>query len=134
MARGWFQELLVGDIAKKLDTGGLFSVEDALVETKRLAAGEITHTGPIYGYRTRLAGGKPGQLEDWIFTSSGLGEKELKRAGLKGSRRPARLLAPEISVEEHALGLKLSFALPKGSYATTLLREFMKKEPALPEE
>jgi tRNA pseudouridine13 synthase len=54
----------------------------------------------------------------------------LRRARLDGSRRPARLLLDGLSVARHPDGLLFAFALPKGAYATTVLREFMKAEGA----
>lgn len=133
MARGWFDRLLAGDIAKKYETGGIFNVEEAEVDTARLAAGELTHTGPIYGSKARLAEGEPGELEAEILAMTGLDTQAFKRAGLKGTRRPGRLLIGEVAIADHPEGLEFSFALPKGSYATVLLREFMKAEPHLPE-
>ena len=133
LSRGWFDRLLVGDWAKKTDTGGMFLVEDAEVDTARLAAGELTPTGPIYGHRVRLAQGEPGLLEAEVLAEAGLREGDLKRAHLKGTRRPARLLVDEISLSEEDDGLRLEFFLPKGAYATVLLREFMKVESSLPE-
>lgn len=133
MERGWFDQLLVGDIAKKYETGGMFGVEDAAVDTARLAAGEISHTGPIFGYKARLADGEPGELEASILAASEIDTRDFKRCRLKGSRRPGRLLLGEINISDHPEGLSFSFALPKGSYATVLLREFMKIEPDLPE-
>jgi tRNA pseudouridine13 synthase len=131
--RGWFDRLLVGDWAKKTDTGGMFQVEDAEVDTARLAAGELTPTGPIYGHRTRLAQGEPGRLEAEVLESAGLGEREFKRARLKGSRRAARLLINHIAISPDEEGLRLEFFMPKGAYATVLLREFQKAETELKE-
>jgi len=132
--RGWFERLLTGDIAKKTDTGGLFEVMDAAVELLRFQRGEITHTGPIYGARMRWASGEPGELERVVLERAEVTTKMLRRARLDGSRRPARLLLNDLSIEPHPDELLFTFTLPKGAYATTVLREFMKAEVALPEE
>jgi tRNA pseudouridine13 synthase len=124
--RGWFERLLTGDIAKKLDTGGLFEVEDAPAERPRFERDEITYTGPIYGSRMWWAAGEPGDLEHEILEQAGVTEELLDRAHLNGSRRRARLLLDDLTVEPHPDGLLLTFSLPKGSYATTVLREVMK--------
>lgn len=128
--RDEFARVLLGDIAKKTDTGGLFEVEDPVAEQPRLDRGEITYTGPIYGHKMRLASGEAGQRETEVLEAEEVSQQELKKAGLKGSRRPARLLPGPITItpqsEEGLEGLWFSFALPKGSYATTLLREFIK--------
>jgi tRNA pseudouridine13 synthase len=132
--RGWFERLLTGDIAKKTDTGGLFEVMEAAVELPRFQKGEITYTGPIYGTRMRWASGEPGALERMVLETAEVTTEMLRRARLDGSRRPARLFLSDLSIELRSNGLLFTFTLPKGAYATTLLREFMKTEVALPEE
>lgn len=126
--RGWFERVLVGDVAKKLDTGGLFEVEDVEAAGARFEDAEITYTGPIYGSRMWWAAGKPGLLEREILKRAKVTEKMLDREHLSGSRRRARLLLDDLEVNEHPDGLLFSFTLPKGSYATTVLREFVKDD------
>ncbi|MEW5725921.1 MAG: tRNA pseudouridine(13) synthase TruD [Thermodesulfobacteriota bacterium] len=126
IGRGWFDQLLMGDVAKKTDTGGLFLVEDEAAERPRFEAREITYTGPIYGAKMKEAQDQPGRLEQEILDRFEIIPAKLKKAGLDGSRRPARLYLPEIPITPHDQGLLLQFDLPKGSYATTLLREFTK--------
>jgi len=132
--RGWFQRLLTGDIAKKTDTGGLFEVMDAEVELPRFQQREITYTGPIYGARMRWASGEPGELERSVLETAEVTTEMLRRARLDGSRRPARLFLNDLNIEPYPDGLLFTFTLPKGAYATTVLREFMKAEAILPEE
>jgi tRNA pseudouridine13 synthase len=132
--RGWFDRLLTGDIAKKTDTGGLFEVMDADVELSRFQQREITYTGPIYGARMRWASGEPGELERMVLEAAKVTTDMLRRARLDGSRRPACLFLDDLSIASHPEGLLFTFTLPKGAYATTVLREFMKIEVVLPEE
>ncbi len=127
MERGWFQRVLVGDVAKKLDTGGLFEVEDAQAEQPRFERDEITYTGPIYGSRMWWASAEPGELEHKVMERASVTEKMLDRAHLNGSRRRARLLLDDLEVEQHPDGLLFTFSLPKGSYATTVLRDVIKR-------
>ncbi len=124
--RDWFNGLLTGDIAKKLDTGGLFEVDDAEKELSRFQRREITFTGPIYGWRMRWAGGEPGDLERTLLDEAQVTEEMLRPARLNGSRRPGRLFVEDLAVQEHDEGLLFAFTLPKAAYATTLLREFQK--------
>jgi len=126
MERRWFERVLTGDVAKKLDTGGLFEVEDVEAEQPRFESDEITYTGPIYGSRMWWASGEPGELERQVLERAAVTEEMLDRAGLNGSRRRARLLLDDLEVEAHPDGLLFTFSLPKGSYATTVLREVMK--------
>jgi tRNA pseudouridine13 synthase len=125
--RGWFERLLVGDVAKKRDTGGLFEVEDAEVDQLRFEGDEITYTGPIYGSRLWWATGEPGELEREVLEQAEVTLEMLDRAHLDGSRRRARLLLQDLEVEPHFDGLLFAFSLPKGCYATTVLREVTKR-------
>jgi len=132
MARGWFDRLLTGDLAKKLDTGGLFEVTDPDLEQPRMDARTITYTGPIYGMKMRRAGGEAGDLEREIQERFEVTGHMLGRARLEGSRRPARLFLSDIEMTVREPGLVFEFSLPKGAYATTVMRELMKVESDLP--
>jgi tRNA pseudouridine13 synthase len=123
---GDFARLLAGDVAKKTDTGGIFVVEDPAAEQPRLDAGEITYTGPMFGAKMRAAQGPAGEREAAVLAGEGLEPERFKRAGISGDRRPARLVVGEIGLEAAEAGLWLDFTLPKGAYATTLVREFTK--------
>lgn len=129
--RGWFDRLLTGDIAKKTDTGGLFEVEEIKAEEPRFRRREITYTGPLYGASMWWATGKPGDLERKVLEAAGVTVEALGQARLKGGRRRARLFPWELEVESHPDGLLFKLALPKGVYATTVLREFMKSGAAI---
>jgi tRNA pseudouridine13 synthase len=126
---GNFTRILRGDLAKKHDTGGVFTVEDAAVEQPRFDAGEISFTAPIYGYKMRETKFEAKELEDAVFAEGDVTLDELRRLGADGTRRLGRLL-PEISTAPHDEGITLSFSLPAGAYATIILREFMKNEEA----
>lgn len=132
--RGWFDRLLAGDVAKKSDTGGLFAVADVEAEYPRFERREITYTGPIYGARMKWAEGEAGELEHRVMDEAEVTEDMFRKARLDGTRRAARLFVEDLRIEPHDLGLVFTFSLPKGSYATTVLREFTKDEPVLSEE
>ena len=126
--RGWFDKLLAGDIAKKTDTGGLFYVEAETLEKEqeRFDKKEIVFTGPMYGEKLMEAREKSGEFEKEILNKFNLSEKELKWLG--GTRRQGKLIVNEISfeIDESKTAIWFSFFLPKGSFATVLLRELMK--------
>lgn len=130
---GDFARLLPGDVAKKTDTGGLFIVEDVETEAPRLERREITYTGPLMGAKLRWAEAEAGRRERAALAATGVDEAQLKKAGLQGGRRPARIWPQGLSIAPHPEGLVFAFLLPKGAYATTLLREFCKLEPTTPE-
>ena len=125
---GLFEQLLAGDVCKKADTGGMFEVQDAAAEQLRYRRGEITFTGPIYGKKMWAAQGPAAELEARILAEAELTEDDLRRVHTDGTRRPARLWLPAIELAPCDDGLQVDFVLPKGAYATVVLREFMKSD------
>lgn len=128
LQRGQFEEIVPGDVGKRLDNGALFDVADAPSENARMARREITYTGPIYGTRMRPASGPAGELELEVLRAFEVGAADLERARLDGSRRAARIFVEDLALAAEGSGLRLRLSLPKGAYATTLLREMMKSD------
>ncbi len=127
--------LLLGDVAKKQLTGGLFTVEDVAAELPRVAAWEISPTGPIYGYKMLAACDQAGALEARVLAEALLTPEDFRPAKLKGSRRPLRYYPEGLSWHmEDATSLSVSFFAPKGAFATMLLRELMKTDAVIEEE
>jgi tRNA pseudouridine13 synthase len=127
MRRGLFDRLLLGDIAKKHETGGIFWVNDPSTEQPRYEAQEISFTAPIFGHKMSQPLGEAAALEAEIFEESKMSMETFRRMKVTGTRRFGRL-TPRIEVTEAPRGIQLSFMLHKGGFATTLLREFMKIE------
>ena len=123
--KGFYDKLLLGDIAKKASTGGLFVVESLEDEQPRYDLHEINFTAPIYGPKMWFAEKDSEVFERRILEEAEITLDELKKVKVRGSRRVGRL-NPEIKVEKTDKGLRFEFSLPKGSYATTVLREIMK--------
>ncbi len=130
MERGLYDRVIPGDWAKKHATGGEFLVESE-AEAERALRLEISATGPLFGKKYPEAQGEARALEDEVLERYALKREEFRAR--RGARRPIRVPLTEWSVEETPEGLWLSFFLPKGSYATSLLREVMKKEVDAPE-
>lgn len=128
---GLFATLLVGDVCKKADTGGMFEVTDPEADQPRYARGEITFTGPIFGKKMWAAQGAAAVLEAETLTEAGLDTAALSRVRVDGTRRPARLWMQDIEFSPAPEGIEVAFNLPKGAYATVVLREFMKSEQGL---
>ena len=126
LARGAFDQLLAGDVAKKYATGGMFDVVDLATEAPRYLAKEISFTAPLYGAKMWAAKAAAGDLEAAIFESGGVTQEQWQKAKVEGTRRIGRLLLPELGIEAAGDGLRFTFSLPKGAFATTVLREFMK--------
>lgn len=137
MEQGLYALLLAGDVCKKADTGGMFEVEDPAAEQARFDRGEIAYTGPLFGKKMWAAGAQAGALESALLAEAALAETELRRCPSDGARRVARLWLPDLALSAGEAGLQATFSLPKGAYATVVLREITKSAEALtqlPEE
>jgi tRNA pseudouridine13 synthase len=150
-AAGTWASVLPGDVAKKPDTGGLFTVplEGPEMEDARARglSGSLSATGPMFGARMRWPEGEPAAIEREVLEGVG-GEvrlMEMRHLG-EGTRRPLRLFVSEMAVETRASGVESTgrtvvvarFVLPKGGYATTVLGracrlvDLMARSPAAP--
>ena len=129
---GAFSHLLAGDVAKKHATGGMFSVVDVAVEQPRYEAQEISFTAPMFGPKMWAATDAAAELEAEILAETPVTMAHFEAARMEGTRRLGRLLLPDCTVEKNETlqGLTISFSLPKGAFATTILRELMKVEVA----
>ena len=119
---------LRGDLMRKEDSGGLF-VSDDIGETQaRMDRWEISPTGPMYGTKMRWPESEAEAHERALWAEHGLTEATLSRLGAlaEGTRRVARIRPAETQLDADEHGLLLSFVLPKGAYATVILRELLK--------
>jgi len=127
--------LMAGDLAFKHDNGACFRVVDAAAEQSRCDAFEISPTGPLVGYRMTLPEGQPLEIERSVLAAAGIDPADFRDAGrlkVKGARRPLRVRPEETSVatgtDDAGEYLQLSFTLPAGAFATSLLREITKRD------
>ncbi|MDT7920578.1 MAG: tRNA pseudouridine(13) synthase TruD [Meiothermus sp.] len=127
LEEGLFAQVIEGDVAKKHDTGGEFVVQEAARENPRALRFEISATGPLYGKKYREAQGLARALEDRILQKYQLERSHF--ASRRGDRRLIRFPLTDWGVEEAPEGLWVRFFLPKGAYATAVLRELMKRNP-----
>lgn len=130
-----FDKVFVGDLAQKVDSGGIFPVENDDAEQPRCERFEISPTGPIVGYRCNFAQGAPGHLEQSVLGTYGVTPEDFTRVGslpVKGSRRPLRfgLLDPRLASgrDDNGPFIQVAFTAPSGCYATIVLREIMKND------
>lgn len=97
-------------------------------------------TAPLPGFNTEFASGVPGEIENKVLKELGISLEgfnieKFPEMSSKGTRREVLLnVEPtfEVSADELNPGKSkavLEFMLPKGSYATTVLREYMKVNP-----
>jgi tRNA pseudouridine13 synthase len=133
---GTMHRLEEGDLAFLHEKGAVFRVEDAAREQPRADAMEVSPSGPMFGTRTLLASGHPGERERALLESEGLRPEQFDVPGIgefEGERRPFRIPVRDASIVEAPPGdsdagpsIVVSFELPRGAYATAVLREVMK--------
>ena len=85
-------------------------------------------TAPLVGSETEFADGEQGEIERNVLEDVGVSRSDFDRAdeyGSEGTRR-AVLVQPELGYEHDGDDIIFDFFLPRGSYATVVLREFTK--------
>jgi tRNA pseudouridine13 synthase len=125
---GLFRTVLDGDAMAKWPAGGLFVATDAAAEQARFDARETVPAGPMFGKKTFPAAGLAAEREAAVLRAHNLGPAAFAGFGklLMGTRRHNLVYLDDLAAAWEADGLRLSFTLPAGSYATVLLREVMK--------
>jgi tRNA pseudouridine13 synthase len=106
-------------------------VDPGRVETvnRHVERGRAFVTAPLVGTDTELADGQQGEIERAVLAEVGLERDDFDLPGefaSAGTRR-AVLVTTDLTVERDPL--RFAFSLPKGCYATTLLREYLKTDP-----
>lgn len=129
----YLDRLTDGDIAVKHTNGACFRVELAATEQSRVDNFEISPSAPLFGSKVMLATGETGQAEVAMLGEAGLTLDSWNLGQgltMPGERRPIRVPLSEPRITGHGeSSLTLSFILPKGSYATSVLRELIKEPP-----
>lgn len=137
MSDGLFESAVDGDLMKKTDTGGLFTSHDVAEDTRRMAEFQISPTGPVFGHRMMRPEGEAWARESAILEEEGISLESFAhlKGDAEGSRRPLRVaVSPKVGFDEASRSLTLEFSLPKGSFATVLLREVMKDDVDVPDQ
>lgn len=98
---------------------------------RELDLGRATLTAPLVGMTVPLAEGEPGAVEQEVLDAHGVHPldfrvRELPEVASEGRRRGILQPVRDLRVEWTEGDPVFSFALGKGSYATVVLREFMK--------
>jgi tRNA pseudouridine13 synthase len=137
---GRFAELVEGDLAWKHDSRATFPVTaDELATGElpgRVAGFEISPSGPLWGSRMQRAGGAIDDAERAALSAIGL-DLDAYLASRQvpiGGRRPMRAMLehPEVDggLDENGHYVRVAFDLPRGVYATVVLREIMRSDEA----
>lgn len=128
-----------GDRVLRIGRDGSYRSQDGVpVDTDNLrectelvARGGALVAGPLVGFETPIEPGPVGGLLDGLLREEGVDRVGFRvpfapEISSKGAWRPLILPVPPIAREVDPTGTWFKFALPKGAYATVLLREFLK--------
>jgi tRNA pseudouridine13 synthase len=134
-----------GDTIVRLGRDGTLRGQDvaAVAEENLPECGELVRrgralvAGPLVGVSTRLAAGDSGRSMSEILAEEGVNEASFgvpsaPELASEGTWRPLLVPMPPLGLVPDASGVWFRFALPKGSYATVLLREFLKDGAGTP--
>lgn len=96
---------------------------------------EVSPSGPLWGEHMIRPAGEVLELEERALAEAGLTKASLAggpQGSAEGSRRPLRTILSNADVsagaDEHGPFIRLAFDLPRGSFATVVLREIIKPE------
>jgi len=135
LARGALCLLEAGDLAWKHDSRACFRVTPADIEGNELAGRlerlEISPSGPIWGRDMLRPEGRAAEEEERALREFAATPAQVESCRwLEGVRRPMRCSLQDVDVEggfdEHGPNLRVAFELPRGMYATVVLREVMR--------
>jgi tRNA pseudouridine13 synthase len=129
---GTLGQALAGDVLRKTDTGGLFVCEAPEVDQPRATAREVSAAGPLFGPKMPRAAGAVAEAEEAVLAAEGMTLEDFRRGRdeTEGGRRPYRVFLGEPTIEQEGSAVRLAFSLPRGSYATVVVRELTKDAPA----
>jgi len=125
VSAGTWDQVLDGD-ALILNGSRSFFVPEAVDETiqRRLAEGDVHPSGPLWGRGELPTHASVRELEQSVAAEHADLARGLEAAGLEQERRALRVIPQEFSAAwQDATTVRVTFALPPGSYATVLLRE-----------
>lgn len=121
--------VLPGDLAQLHRNGAVFPVDDVAAAQARADTMEISPSGPMPGPEAMLPSGEPLAIEQAALAALDLDGSEfvdLPFGLARGERRPLRMPVHDAKAAPHEQGIELSFGLPKGGYATAVLRELLR--------
>lgn len=113
------------------DTDRLQRVTEKRVKSVRrhCARGRAFVTTPLVGTETEFADGQPGEITKNVLDDVDIEPSDFSLPGEFDSTGTRRAILVRTSLDIERDPLTLSFSLPKGSYATVLLREYLKTDP-----
>lgn len=128
VADGSWNQVIPGDVMIVAGGRGQFPADEpdqTLLD--RTEAQEVHPSGPLCGLagRSLQPALMAADLENSVLADEQFWLQGLQRFGLEQGRRPLRLKVKNLQWQYHEPVLRLTFSLPAGSYATTVLRELL---------
>ncbi len=125
---GLLHRVLAGDVMHKRPQGGMFVAEDVPAEQERFDRRETVPTGPMYGVKMFRSAAVAAEREAAVLADAGLAPAAFAGFGklLLGTRRDNLVFAEDLFAAVEEDGVRFSFTLPAGAYATVLLQELLK--------
>jgi tRNA pseudouridine13 synthase len=99
----------------------------------RIGSFEVHPTAPLFGTKVPLAGGEVGKLEQKVLDDERINLEDFEcpktpKLGSHGLRRALRFKIWDVDAIKTSEGVQIEFSIPKGCYATAVLREVMKED------
>jgi tRNA pseudouridine13 synthase len=130
-----------GDVIIPLDANRIPQHENPILTTgsnidlvaRQVRSGRAFVTISLFGSESKIADGEMGDIERSIIEKEGISEKDfivpdLPHCSSKGNRREILCPVKDLTHKVIDNGYEMNFSLPKGNYATCLLREYMKSD------
>ncbi len=116
-----------GDVYALRDSASMFSAELNEETQARIVSGDIQPTGPMFGKAGRLiVGAATAGLEEMVYEQAPDLCAGLLKNGLNMERRALRLIPKDFQWQFTGnKSLELRFSLPRGCFATALVRELV---------
>lgn len=137
-----FHEAVEGDIVCFADTDAPGDIAIPDIDRSQTASGSRLQsvnrhcergrafvTAPLVGTETEFADGEPGEIERAVLDELDLTPSNFDLPGEFHSTGTRRAILTHTDLDVGHDPLTFSFTLPKGSYATVVLREYMKVDP-----
>ena len=126
IAAGLFNTIIDGDVLQLNGTGSVFRTTQADQQLQqRLDAQDVHITAVLAGIGEPMVSGAAAEFEQAALVPYHALVKGLEDYRLKTERRAIRLLPQRLSIQQQGEDMILSFALPAGCFATSVLRELV---------
>lgn len=129
---GSWEQILPGELANLDGSGSVFVVDEVSSElVARCARFDIHPTATLWGRMAPCAGGRAANMQNDVAAAYADLCDGLIAARVDASSRALRVRVQDLHWEFEDDALWLEFVLPKGAYATTVLREIASLERTL---